>query len=350
MAENILSIIISTKDDESCLSRQLESIAAQTVWPDELFVIDDGSTDGSKDVVNNFYEKYKDEVSCNIRTVLCDDNKGFNARVNQAGLDSKCKFLYFASSNDYLLPNFVEMHKKAIKTYKDLHLSCSYHFGFEGFKTAEDVEERYIPGHCSVISKKAFIEFGMHRQSLEWHADLFLFNVAAYKYGFYSTGEELSVKTSDVNSYANKGVHTALQLAVLMEMVRILEEEEPFKNIKHKMLDRICDLTQGDVLKRSVPEIHEKIHIESLEFIAQAKEAFKEQEKVIASLLDILATDPANLLEAAKADAAKRLAAKKAAAKRRSDAAKKGWNTRRKNSKKKAAKKKVAKKKVAKKK
>jgi len=251
---DLLSIIISTKDDEACLFRQLESIAMQTVWPDEIFLIDDGSTDGSKDVAMQFYEMFKDESSCDIRTLLCDDNKGFNARVNQAGLDSNCKFLYFASSNDYLLPNFVEMHKKAIGTYKDLQLSCSYDFGFEGFKAPEDVIERYIPGHCSVISKKAFIEFGMHRQSLEWHADLFLFNVAAYKYGFYSTGKELSVKTPDENSYANRGVHSPEQLVVLNEMIRILKEEQPFESIAEKMLDRICDLTQGEMVRRYIDE------------------------------------------------------------------------------------------------
>ena len=251
---NILSIIISTKDDEYCLSRQLDSISSQTIWPDEVFLIDDGSTDGSKDVVRKFYEKHQDKVPCNIRTLLCDDNKGFNARVNQAGLDSNCKFLYFASSNDYLIPTFVEEHKSAISNLDNLHLSCSYNFGFRGFKGAENVTERYIPGHCSVISKEAFIEFGMHRQSLEWHADLFLFNVAAYKYGFYSTGRELSVKTPDENSYANRGVHTEQQITVLNEMIKILEEEKPFEAIKEKMLDRICDLTQGDMVRRYINE------------------------------------------------------------------------------------------------
>ena len=94
----------------------------------------------------------------------------------------------------------------------------------------------------------------MHRQSLEWHADLFLFNVAAYKYGFYSTGRELSVKTPDENSYANRGVHTEQQLTVLNEMIKILEEEKPFEAIKEKMLDRICDLTQGDMVRRYINE------------------------------------------------------------------------------------------------
>tara|TARA_R110000744_G_scaffold19775_2_gene51967 strand:- start:2855 stop:3634 length:780 start_codon:yes stop_codon:yes gene_type:complete len=252
--ENLLSIIISTKNDESCLARQLASIASQTIWPDEIFLIDDGSTDGSKDVVRQFCEYYKDEDSCDIRTLLCDDNKGFNARVNQAGLDSNCKFLYFASSNDYLLPIFVEEHRNAISTCEDLHLSCSYDFGFEGFKGPKEVTERYIPGHCSAISKEAFVEFGMHRQNLEWHADLFLFNVAAYKYGFYSIGEELSVKTPDENSYANRGVHSPEQSVVLNEMIRILKEELPFESIREKMLDRICDLTQGEIVRRYIDE------------------------------------------------------------------------------------------------
>ena len=37
-------------------------------------------------------------------------------------------------------------------------------------------------------------------------------------------------------------------------MIKILEEEKPFEAIKEKMLDRICDLTQGDMVRRYINE------------------------------------------------------------------------------------------------
>ena len=56
MKKDLVSIIIPCYNMEHYISRLLESILSQT-WPYiEILVVDDGSTDGSKDVI-------KDDVS-----------------------------------------------------------------------------------------------------------------------------------------------------------------------------------------------------------------------------------------------------------------------------------------------
>src|SRR3989338_7166257 len=49
-----LSLIIPVYNEEKCLADCLDSIAAQTVMPDEVIVVDNGSTDGSAEIARDY--------------------------------------------------------------------------------------------------------------------------------------------------------------------------------------------------------------------------------------------------------------------------------------------------------
>ena len=51
---NSTSVALCVYNGERFLSQQLESLAAQTVLPDELVICDDASSDGSMRIVENF--------------------------------------------------------------------------------------------------------------------------------------------------------------------------------------------------------------------------------------------------------------------------------------------------------
>ena len=54
----LISIVMATYNGEKYLKKQLESIAALTYKNTELIISDDGSTDGTLDIINEFAEKY----------------------------------------------------------------------------------------------------------------------------------------------------------------------------------------------------------------------------------------------------------------------------------------------------
>ena len=80
MAEHTISVAMCTFNGKPFLSEQLESIAAQSRPPDELVVCDDGSTDGSCDVVKEFAAR----VAFPTRVVLNEKNLGSTKNFERA--------------------------------------------------------------------------------------------------------------------------------------------------------------------------------------------------------------------------------------------------------------------------
>src|SRR5262249_10368091 len=54
MSDSSISVAMCTFNGERFLQAQLESIATQSVLPDELIVCDDGSSDNSREIIEQF--------------------------------------------------------------------------------------------------------------------------------------------------------------------------------------------------------------------------------------------------------------------------------------------------------
>ena len=61
-----LSLIITTYNWPDSLVLTLKSIENQTIFPDEVNIADDGSTDETQEVISNFYSS----VVCVFRLVV----------------------------------------------------------------------------------------------------------------------------------------------------------------------------------------------------------------------------------------------------------------------------------------
>lgn len=52
-----ISVLIITRNREKMLENSLNSLIAQTRMPDEVIVVDNASTDDTKEVINKFTQK-----------------------------------------------------------------------------------------------------------------------------------------------------------------------------------------------------------------------------------------------------------------------------------------------------
>lgn len=96
---SILSVIVPVYNVEKYLQECVDSILAQDVEDMEVILVDDGATDGSGKICNEYAEKDKRV------TVIHKENGGVSTARN-AGLDiARGKYITFVDSDDYLLPN-----------------------------------------------------------------------------------------------------------------------------------------------------------------------------------------------------------------------------------------------------
>src|SRR5690606_17065438 len=108
MADCSISIIIPAYNVEKYLKAALDSIREQTELPDEVILIDDGSTDGTLDVANAF------EFPVPYQVVSIENGGQGNARNLGISLASS-EYVYFFDSDDLLTSKFIQSIKSQIR-------------------------------------------------------------------------------------------------------------------------------------------------------------------------------------------------------------------------------------------
>lgn len=105
MKKNIsLSIIIPNYNKSPFIGETLASILRQTVLPNEIIVIDDCSTDNSREVIENFAKK-----SPIIKTIFLLENSGVQNARNVGIKCSSSEYVCFVDSDDiYLRDDCIE--------------------------------------------------------------------------------------------------------------------------------------------------------------------------------------------------------------------------------------------------
>lgn len=124
----MISVAMTTYNGEYFVKRQLESIVAQSVKPDEIIVIDDCSTDNTIEILHNFAKKYP-EIKWNIQSN--EQNLGWRKNFAKAILLTQGDFVYLSDQDDYWYYNKIEVMQNAFFRNKNiLVLAC----GFETIK------------------------------------------------------------------------------------------------------------------------------------------------------------------------------------------------------------------------
>ena len=115
----LISVIIPVYNVEKYLPRCLDSVVKQTYTNLEIILIDDGSTDNSLKLCQNYAQKDK-----RIR-IFHQENQGVSAARN-LGLDKATgEFITFIDSDDWVLTHYVQRLWELIQCYQtDIALGC----------------------------------------------------------------------------------------------------------------------------------------------------------------------------------------------------------------------------------
>ena len=115
-----ISIIVPFYNVEPYIKRCIDSILSQTYTDFELILVDDGSTDNSGRICDEY--SLKDE-----RIYVIHKVNGGQSSARNAGIDiAKGKYLSFVDADDYIAPLMIEtLHKLAIEYNTDIS-ECGY--------------------------------------------------------------------------------------------------------------------------------------------------------------------------------------------------------------------------------
>lgn len=120
MSSPLISVIVPIYNMGPLLPRCLDSLAAQTLRDLEIICVDDGSTDGSGDIVRKY-------ASGDSRFRLITQENSGRAEARNAGIRAAAApYLGFADPDDYVEPDMYErLYRLAEESEADM-VQCSY--------------------------------------------------------------------------------------------------------------------------------------------------------------------------------------------------------------------------------
>ena len=106
-----VTVIVPARRAAATIDRALASVAAQTLRPAAVVVVDDGSDDGTDDAALRWKERLKGAVL----TVFRQPHTGAGAARNRALKEAKTEFVAFLDADDEWLPAKLERSMAAIR-------------------------------------------------------------------------------------------------------------------------------------------------------------------------------------------------------------------------------------------
>lgn len=117
MIKDLVSIITPCYNMERCLEKMMDSVIAQTYRPIEFILVDDGSTDTSYSLAEDYKEKF---ALAGISYILFhQENQGLGAAINSGLSYVSGEYICWPDADDYLEPTSVEERVAAFKEHPE---------------------------------------------------------------------------------------------------------------------------------------------------------------------------------------------------------------------------------------
>ncbi|MEL7669954.1 glycosyltransferase family 2 protein [Methanobacterium sp.] len=137
----LVSVIIPTYNRAYLIKRSIKSVLNQTYQNFEIIIVDDGSIDNTKEIIESFNEN-------RIKYIKHKQNKGAAAARNTGIKCSKADFIAFQDSDDEWLPEKLE---KEIGAFGNSTVNVGV--VYSGLWYIKNNEKRYVP-HLQITKKE----------------------------------------------------------------------------------------------------------------------------------------------------------------------------------------------------
>lgn len=210
MENPILTIMMPSYNYARYLRESIESILSQDFTDFEFLIIDDGSTDGSADIIRE-YEKQDPR----IRAQLYPKNAGMLERINASASLFRGKYVHYLAADDYRYQGFLKQCMEMLLSHPDLGMCCTqFHYGDEkellletsGFVTGEtptilkppSMVDAFLNRNLKLFSVATIYKTGLVNKyngfdpKLYYLSDWYLVNEIAFNHSFAMIPKPLS--------------------------------------------------------------------------------------------------------------------------------------------------------------
>lgn len=122
-----VSAILPVWNGCQTIGRAIDSVACQTLMPLELIIIDDGSDDGTSELVRGRMKEYSDGW---IKLITLSENKGVASARNAGWNVARGDYLAFLDADDTWHPKKIEHQLGYMRIHPSISL-CGHGFTFE---------------------------------------------------------------------------------------------------------------------------------------------------------------------------------------------------------------------------
>jgi len=166
----LVTVYITNFNYERYLQKAIESVLAQSMQDFELFIIDDGSTDNSKGIIESYREQEK-------ISIIYQQNKGLNITNNVAMRAANGKYLMRLDADDFLEKEALEKMSLSLEKDEELGLVFPDYYYVDADGNRTGIEQRHNfekevslydqPAHgaCTMIRLEFLKELGGYNES-----------------------------------------------------------------------------------------------------------------------------------------------------------------------------------------
>lgn len=145
----LITVYITNYNYGRFIAQAIESVLGQSIQDFELLIVDDGSTDNSKEIIDAYADKYDLEV-------IYQQNKGLNITNNIALRAAKGKYIVRLDADDYFHPQALEKLSSRLEADPELGLVFpDYFFVNEEGEITEEFKRHNFDEEVSLLDQAA---------------------------------------------------------------------------------------------------------------------------------------------------------------------------------------------------
>lgn len=239
-----ITAIMPNYNSSKFLPKSLRSLLNQTEAFIEIIIVDDGSTDDSLVLIDNFMKEYP-----TIRLIKHEKNQGVCAALNTGIMQAKGDFITLCAADDWYQEDMVKLAKEAIRKFPSAGLICGdavvYRFDMQNpfrrmlpypknvlispqeFQKLTQKHYTTFNGGGLIMNRDCVLKAGMLHPQLCWHADWFLYFIIAFQQGISYIDSVFVYINMRKQSYSEGKKDWRIQKQVMIDTIVLLKQKHP---------------------------------------------------------------------------------------------------------------------------